>query len=73
MKGKNHIIFPILGHLQKCELCKLYEDIFIPKNKCCICTYYVCTSCLVKFPDIYTKIYGFFENNYCQNCKILLV
>ena len=67
-----HITYNILSYLQQCQLCKSYV-IFISKNKCCICSYHVCSSCLHKFPDTYTKIYGFFENNYCQNCRTLLL
>lgn len=72
MINEIHIIHHILSYLPPCQLCKAY-DIFVPKNKCCICSYYVCTTCLHKFPGTYTKMYGFFENNYCQKCKILLL
>ena len=71
MINEIHITYHILSYLQQCQLCRSYI-IFVPKNKCCICSYYVCEQCLKKNPGIYTKIYGFFENNYCQNCKTVL-
>lgn len=52
----------IKSFLVNCDKCNKL-NIYSKEQKCCICKKYSCHEC-----DNLRKVFGFFDNNYCNFC-----